>query len=169
MPLTTTDTSRMFSLLCLHWRFLKKSWRGSTCFCNKVQRGDSRLEASTTQVQADGEWLASAHNQTVHAVQVRAVVHVVEQVLQVPAVDVQSFGKKRETFNESRCLVYLKSYTYFLEIHQAQLSYLHTHSWIMCCICFRCGKLLCNHCIICISLELLFGKKRPFKGPAWTI
>lgn len=75
--------------------FVWLSWRSGTCFCNKVQRADSGLEVSGPEVQADGELLASAHNQTVHAVQVRAVVHVVEQVLQVPALDVQSFGKEK--------------------------------------------------------------------------
>lgn len=95
----------------------KRSRRGSTCFCHQVQRGDSGLEAPRTEVQADGERLASAHNQSVHAVQIRAVVHVVEQVLQVPAVDVQSFVKEKETKNESGRLVDLKSLTYSSEIN----------------------------------------------------
>lgn len=98
MPLAT-DTSPILSWLYLRKKssivFFKKSWRGSTCFCNKVQRGDSGLEAPRTEVQADGKRLASAHNQAVHAIQVRAVVHVVERVLQVPALDVQGFGKRR--------------------------------------------------------------------------
>lgn len=76
--------------------FIKQQKTSGTCFCNTVQRADSRLVASWTEVQADGEALASPHDQTIHAVQVRTVLCVVGVALQVPTVDVQSFEKKDE-------------------------------------------------------------------------
>lgn len=48
--------------------------------------------------QADGEWLASPHDQTVYTIQISTMVCVVELTLQVPAINVQSFKEEREIF-----------------------------------------------------------------------
>lgn len=71
---------------------------GSTCFCNAVQRADAWLVVSRAEEQADGEQLASPHDQTVYTVQISTMVRVVELTLQVPAFDVQSFKEEREFF-----------------------------------------------------------------------
>lgn len=73
----------------------------------------------------------------------------------------RALERKRATKNESRSLVYLKSLTYYLEINAPGTIVLFTlNSWIICCICLKSGKLLCNYCIMC-------RLNKTFKGPAW--
>lgn len=72
-----------------------------TCFCDKVQRAESWLVVRGAEVQADGEGLTSPHDQTVHAVQVSAMVGVVEKILEVPAFDVQSFRRGEQEIKKT--------------------------------------------------------------------
>lgn len=65
-----------------------------TCLCNEIKRGDSWLVASRAKVQADGERLAPPYNQTIYAVEISAMVRVVELALQVPAVNVQTLREE---------------------------------------------------------------------------
>lgn len=63
----------------------------STCFCDEVKRANSRLVVRRAKVQADGEHLTSPHDKTVDAVEISAMISVVELTFQVPAINVESF------------------------------------------------------------------------------
>lgn len=67
-----------------------KRIKSCTCFCNTVQRTDSWLVASRAEVQADGEWLASPHDEAVNAIEISTMVSVVKLTLQVPAINIQT-------------------------------------------------------------------------------
>lgn len=71
--------------------------RSITCFCNTLKRAESWLIGSGAKVQADAEWLASPHDQTICTVEISTMVHVVVLTLQVPTFNVQSLKEEKNT------------------------------------------------------------------------
>ena len=62
----------------------------STCFRSAGEGAEAGLILPGAELQFDGERLASSHNEALHAVQICAVVCVVELTLQIPGNNVQS-------------------------------------------------------------------------------
>lgn len=65
----------------------------NTCLNKEAETAGTGLVDPGSQVEVDGERLSPPHDETIKAIEVGAVVRVVELALQVPTDNVQSLGQ----------------------------------------------------------------------------